>query len=180
MKLLLTHLIRLHSPPLTIMQQKTDIHCHILNNIIMKQIFLFLIAAFTIFGCKKDKSPKCYSETGKGRIIGYDPCAHFKQANRVYGAGFVIELDKTTSKDTVVTYQIPEGLFVFKPEYIDGSYSSYLFRPEVKDLFKINFKYKVAADNEKTTIVCPGNINTADFSAAVRGREIFVSCVSKQ
>ncbi len=146
----------------------------------MKQIFLFLIAVLLLLGCKKDKSPKCYSITGKGRIIGYDPCAHFVQANRVYGAGFVLELDKTTSKDTVVTYQIPEGLFTFKPEYIDGSYSSYLFRPAVQDLFKINFMYKVTADNEKTFIVCSGLVNTADFGAAVRGREIFASCISKQ
>jgi len=81
----------------------------------MKQIFFFLIATLTFFGCKKDKSQKCYSENGKGRIIGYDPCAHFVQANKTYGAGFVLELDKTTSKDTVVTYQIPEGIFTFKP-----------------------------------------------------------------
>ena len=145
----------------------------------MKQVFFIVVAVFVITGCKKNKVSGCYAETAKGRIIGYHPCGSYVQANRVFGAGFVLELDKTTSKDTVVTYQIPEGLFIFKPEYIDGSYSSYLFRPEVQDLFKINFKYKVAGDNEKTFIVCNGMINTAWYDAAVRNREIFVSCISK-
>ncbi|MBK8712088.1 MAG: hypothetical protein IPL97_09485 [Niastella sp.] len=146
----------------------------------MKQIFLFLFAVTSIFSCKKDKSSKCYSETGKGRIIGYHPCADFVQANKIYGAGFVIELDKATSKDTLVSFQIPEGLFSFKPEYIDGSYSSYLFKPEIQNLFKINFKYKIAGDNEKTNIICNGMVNTAWYDAAIRNREIFVSCISKQ
>lgn len=146
----------------------------------MKQIFLFVIAVFAILSCKKDQSPNCYSESAKGRIIGYHPCATYIQANRIKGAGFVVELDKITSKDTVVTYQIPEGLFVFKPEYIDGSYSSYLFRPGIQNLFKVNFNYKVPANGEKTIIVCNGMINTAHFDVAVREREIFVSCITKQ
>ncbi len=146
----------------------------------MKLIFLFLVAAISTFSCKKDKSPKCYSEIGYGRIIGYHPCADFVQANKVYGAGFVIELDKATSMDTLVTFRIPEGLFNFKPEYIDGSYSSYLFKPEIQNLFKINFKYKIAGDNEKTNIICNGMVNTAWYDAVIRNREIFVSCISKQ
>jgi len=145
----------------------------------MKQLFFIALALCLLAGCKKNKASNCYSETAKGRIIGYHPCASYVQANRVFGAGFVLELDKTTSKDTVVTYQIPEGLFIFRPDYIDGSYSSYLFRPEVQDLFKINFKYKVAGENEKTFIVCNGIVNTADFGAAVKGREIFIACISK-
>lgn len=146
----------------------------------MKHLFFLLLTILTIVGCKKDNTQKCYLKTGKGRIIGYNPCGTYVQANRVNGAGFVIELDKGISKDTVVTYQIPEDLFVFKPEYIDKTYSSFLFRPEVQDLFKINFKYKVATESEKTVIICSGMINTAWYDAAVRNREIFVSCISKQ
>lgn len=129
--------------------------------------------------CKKYKNSNCYSTIGKGRIIGYHPCANYVQANRLFGAGFVVEIDKTTTKDTVAAFQIPEEFFVFKPEYIDGSYSSYLFRPEVQDLFKITFAYKIAGINEKTNIVCNGLVNTADYSASIRNREILISCISK-
>lgn len=146
----------------------------------MKQVFSLALLVFVFGACKKNKTPNCYSTSGKGRIIGYHPCAHYLQANRTYGAGFVVEIDKTISKDTIATFQIPEGLFTFKPEYIDGSYSSYLFRPEVQDMFKITFTYKIAGDNEKTNIVCNGMINTAHYDASVRNREIFISCISKQ
>lgn len=141
-------------------------------------VVIFLFGCLIMVGCRKKN--RCETVTSTGRIIGYNPCGTYVQANRVYGAGFVIELDKATSKDTVVTYQIPEDLFVFKPEYIDKTYSSFLFRPEVQNLFKINFNYKIATDEEKTVIICSGMINTAWYDAAVRHREIFVSCISKQ
>ena len=145
----------------------------------MKQIIIIALSLFLIASCKKNKVPNCYPETGKGRIIGYHPCADFVQANKIYGAGFVIEVDKVTSKDTLVSFQIPDGLFNFKPEDIDGSYSSYLFKPEIQNLLKINFKYKVVGDNERTNIICNGMVNTAWYDAAIRNREIFVSCISK-
>lgn len=146
----------------------------------MKQLLFLAISILVFSGCKKNKTLNCYSTTGKGRIIGYHPCANYIQASRIYGAGFVVEVDKTTSKDTVVTFQIPEGFFILKPEYIDGSYSSYLFRPEVQDMFNINFNYKIAPDDEKTNIICNGMVNIANYSASVRKREIFISCISKQ
>jgi hypothetical protein len=169
-----------HSPPNETMQHFNDIRCHRFNQFFMQQIFFLIISVLVCASCKKNKMPNCYSTAGKGRIIGYHPCANYIQANRTYGAGFVVEIDKITSKDTIVTFQMPEEVFTFKPEYIDGSYSSYLFRPQVQDLFKINFTYKIAGDNEKTNIVCNGMINTAPYDAAIRNREIFVSCISKQ
>ena len=90
------------------------------------------------------------------------------------------EIDKTTKKDTVETFQIPEGFFIFKPEYIDASYSSYLYKPEVQDIFKITFAYKIAEINQKTNIVCNGMVNTADYTASIRNREILISCILKQ
>lgn len=146
----------------------------------MKQLLFFILLILVLASCKKNKTANCHSISAKGRIIGYHPCANYIQANRVYGAGFVVEIDKTTSKDTVVTFQIPEGFFILKPDYIDGSYSSYLFRPAVQDMFKINFNFKIAPDNEKTNIICNGMVNTADYTASVRNKEIFISCVSKQ
>jgi hypothetical protein len=144
--------------------------------IFLTSLSLALIV-FCFGGCKKDKF--CIA-TAKGRIIGYDPCWYFVNTGKVTGSGFVIEIDHGSSKDTTVTYGLPEGKFVFKQSYIDGSYSSYLFRPEVQDLFKIKFNYRLAKENEKTAIPCLGIINIADFLAAVKGKEIFISCISNQ
>lgn len=137
-------------------------------------LFLILICANS---CKKDKA--CVA-TSKGRIIGYDPCLNFSTFGKVQGAGFVIEIDNGASKDTTVTYGIPERQFVFQQSYIDPGYSSYLFRPEVQNLFKLKFNYRLAGSNELSFVPCNGMINTAYFQAAVKGREIFVSCISNQ
>ena len=146
----------------------------------MKQIIVITLLVFLIASCKKNKLSNCYPENANGRIIGYDPCRHFLTFNKVAGAGFVIEIDKGNSKDTVVTYGIPEGVFDFQSNYIDGSYSSYLFKTNVQDLFRIKFSYREVTDNEKTFVVCNGTINTAHFLASVKGKEIFISCISKQ
>ena len=150
----------------------------------MKKPFCLLVVIssmiFASNSCKKnpDTSIQCTGVSANGRIIGYDPCLNYLTFNKVQGAGFVIEVNNGSSKDTVVTYDIPEGLFNFLPQYKDGSYSSYLFRPEVQDLFKIKFNYRLAKDNEKTFVVCGGTINWADFLAAVKEREIITSCIA--
>ena len=147
----------------------------------MKKTILFastiILFILTLFSSCKKKNDACETANTNGRIIGYDPCRRYDKVP-LKDAGFVIEIDNGTTKDTTVKYGMPENLFVFQPSYIDGSYSSYLFRPEVQDKFKIKFKYKYAADNEKTTVICDGMVNTAHFDAAVKGTEVFLSCIS--
>ena len=162
------------------MQHFKDKNCQKSKLLFMKLLFFLTLFILMFSSCKKNKNSNCYSTNGKGRIIGYHPCANYVQANRLFGAGFVVEIDKTTKKDTVETFQIPEGFFIFKPEYIDASYSSYLFKPEVQDIFKITFAYKIAEINQKTNIVCNGMVNTADYTASIRNREILISCILKQ
>ena len=138
-------------------------------------IFFMVIASS---GCKKSADRQCTGALATGRIIGYDPCLNYTTFNKVDGAGFVIEINNENAKDTVVTYDIPGGLFTFLPQYRDGLYSSYLFRPDVQDLFRIKFNYHFAKPDEKTIVICNGTINTADFSAAVKESEVIVSCIS--
>lgn len=145
------------------------------NNILLSFTGTLLILIL-FFSCKK-KSETCETANTSGRIIGYDPCRRYDKVP-LKDAGFVIEIDNGNTKDTAIKYGMPENLFVFQPSYIDGSYSSYLFRPEVQDKFKIKFKYRYAADNEKTTVLCDGMVNVADFNRAVKGKEVFVSCIS--
>ena len=174
-----TQIIRDNSPPSNSMQRYGHKNCHLKNHF-MKQIIVITPLVFLITSCKKNKVANCYPENANARIIGYDPCRHFLTFNKVAGAGFVIEIDKGNSKDTVVTYSVPEGVFDFQSNYIDASYSSYLFKPNVQDLFRIKFSYREVTNNEKTFVVCNGMINTAHFFASVKGREIFILCISKQ
>ncbi len=144
----------------------------------MFKSYYLLIPAFlfAIPGCGKNKLT-CENAASTGRIIGYHPCLNYTTFNKVSGAGFVIEIDNGLSKDTTVTYDLSEGLFVFLPAYIDKAYSSFLFRPEVQNLFRIKFNYE--SSNQKTIVLC-FNQNTADFYRAVREKEIDLSCIDKR
>ena len=146
----------------------------------MKPVFLILLTTLLAFGCKKDKVPKCYTEEGIGRIIGYNPCGHYKDPNKVYGTGFVLEIGKGASKDTVATYQIPDGIFEFPEiDYWAAVNGAFLFPKELQNRYQINFTYKIASENEKTAYVCPANVNLGPYYGAVKDRQVLVSCITK-
>lgn len=144
--------------------------------------FLFLILIITfVTGCKKDKRLKCYNTASTGRIIGFDPCSYYKDPSHVYGYGFAIEIDKGTTKDTVATYQIPDGLFVFPPIESWVAYNGeFLFATDLQDRYKISFTYKIASGSELISIVCPGIINLGPYYQAVKNRQVLISCVTKR
>jgi hypothetical protein len=141
---------------------------------------ILLLTVFIIAGCKK-KNNLCETVSSRGRIIGYDPCRHYTPSFKRKDAGFVIEIDNGISKDTVVNYSIPVNLFQF-PDIdpratINGQF---LYAPDIQDKFKIKFNYRFALDNEKTAVLCIHNIMTYPFDAAVKGKEIFMTCISPQ
>lgn len=143
----------------------------------MKYKLFYLIALIiALFGSACKKRILCISNTN-GRIIGFDPCRNYYSGRAIYGSGFVIEINNGITNDTVVTYQIPETLFAFQPSDFNGS-TPFLFRPEIQDMFKIKLNFKYAADNEKTFVLCAGNIDIADYTRAVKGKEIFINCIS--
>ena len=141
---------------------------------------ILLLTVFIIAGCRK-KNNLCETVSSRGRIIGYDPCRYYTPINIRKDAGFVIEIDNGISKDTVVNYGISGEIFQFP--YIDmfaAINGQFLYAPDVQDKFKIKFNYRFALDNEKTVVFCLANIWTAPFNAAVKGKEIFITCISPQ
>ncbi len=141
-------------------------------------VLIFFLALFSSSSCKKTK--ECLA-TSKGRIIGYDPCRYYTPINKIKDAGFVIEIDNGVTKDTVVSYNISDDLFQFP--YIDGNTATngqFLYTPDTQDKFKIKFNYRFALENEKTAVICLANIWTGPFYAAVKGKEIFITCISQQ
>ena len=150
--------------------------------LLLFQIVMIVLASGGIYSCNKKRDTSCDNPASKGRIIGYDPCRHYSAAtSKVQGLGFVIEIDNGALKDTVVTYEIPDGLFQFPAINMYATISGqFLYAPGIHENFLIKFNYKVAMDFEKTPVICTHNILTIPFERAVKGKEILISCVSKQ
>ena len=146
----------------------------------MKVTFLIIGSILIAFGCKKAKTNTRYSEKGIGRIIGYDPCGYYTNPNKVNGAGFVIEIDKGILKDTVLTYQIPDGLFEFPViDYWSTVYGNFLFPSELQSRYRIKFNYKTATENEKMGYACLAIVNAGPIYAATKGNQILVFDIAK-
>lgn len=157
-----------------------EIHSMKHNHIIKQLFFFFLLITSIVLGCKK-KDNLCETVSSKGRIIGYNPCRYYTPINKRKDAGFVIEIDNGITKDTVVNYNISDGLFQFP--YIDDNAATngqFLYTSDIQNKFKIKFNYRFALENEKTAVLCLANIWTGPFYAAVKGKEIFITCISQQ
>jgi len=150
------------------------------HNKFLKAIFIITLPSLLFSYCKKNDN-KCEVVSTNGRIIGYNPCRYYTPINDMLNPGFVIEIDNTTSKDTVIIYAIPTDLFQF-PNIDESSAinGQFLYEPVLQDKFKIKFTYRFVPDNEKTAVVCRGNIYTAPFDAVIRGKEVSITCISKQ
>jgi hypothetical protein len=143
-------------------------------------ITLLFLSSRTIQSCKK-KENLCENVISKGRIIGYNPCRYYTPANQRKDAGFVIEIDNGTTKDTAVAYNIPTDIFEFPS--IDGfaaTNGQFLYSVNIQEKQKIKFNYRFASETEKTAVLCLGSINTAPYDAAVKRKEIFMTCTSPQ
>ncbi|HRP33074.1 MAG TPA: hypothetical protein PKV73_14345 [Agriterribacter sp.] len=130
-------------------------------------VFIYLMSVVQ-FGCKKDNNCK---DKVKGRIIGFHPCWYYAPSNERKDGGFVIEIEDGSSKDTVVSFQIPSNLFPF-PEInqmaaINGQY---LYPPSLQDQFKIELSYRLIPETEGTFVLCLGNVNIAPFLQATEGQ----------
>ena len=180
------------------------------KNSSMKKTALFALTVFlcfspTLFSCNKEKNeakesieikeppiakdtpvvkPKpdsCATVSSKGRIIGFDYCYNFMSEKKIMGAGFIIEIDNGATRETALTYCIPDSLFQFLPsDKVDGKYP-YLFKPEIQDKFKIKFNYTFTISNAFHNYAC--NVTT-EFQLhplfGVRRKEILLTCVSPQ
>lgn len=140
---------------------------------------LLLSGVLSIEGCKKKKL--CEKVYYSGRIIGYNPCWYYSPVNNRADAGFVVEIDNSINKDTVVSYNIANDIFQF-PSVDDFSASNgqFLYAAVAQDKFQIKFNFRFAPQTEKTAIVCRGNVYTAPFDAAVKGKEVIINCISPQ
>ena len=139
---------------------------------------LLVICLFWFFmvECKKNIVPnyKIYY----GTVIGFDPCTGNYTGNAK--KGFVIKMDSvseygdTLLVDTATTYNLPD-IFTFSPDLFINYKSSYLFPKSYQDTFKFRFTFNYTPNNQKVAILCLGDIFTAPFSSATKGKQIIIN-----
>lgn len=135
-----------------------------------------------LFGCEEENLRNPLKEiteeayiirreiTEEAFIIGVDPCSFpYGHSGTVDPLdGFVLRL--VESNDTVVTYNLPEGI-VKSVDYLENSY---LFRHGMRDSLKLMLTYRQTRMEEKYYPICLANIYTGDFSRAVEDRQVVV------
>lgn len=134
--------------------------------------FIFITAIFFIVSYSCDKEANEY-QTSEGYIIGFDPCeGDVKTSNR----GFIIACNNL--RDTFVTYNLPDTVFVF-PQYLFSNYIYSCMFPDSEYLnYKIKFQYRFANENEKYYPLCIAIIYTWEFSQ-FNDRQVILNEVTK-
>ena len=120
-----------------------------------KNAFFFLtLACFaaTVSACKDDSAELAEEE---GFIIGFDQCA----VNAPHDGFFIATVGE--SSDTLLTYNLPEGLFDF-PDKLFESYkiTPYFWYQEQRTMYKLKFRYRKSAD-QRFQYACQADINLA-------------------
>jgi hypothetical protein len=128
-------------------------------NMKTKSLIGFLTALFLLsWGCTNDPLKDNAEETPdqqkaiqtEGYIVGYDPGSGIVVQNGFGEAGgyFIISADL---KDTLLTYNLPKGLYNFPEDICSRSthpiYPS-LFPDSYREAFKIQFSYDIASEEE--------------------------------
>jgi len=109
---------------------------------------------YLLGSCDKETlCPTCenYSD---GFVIGFNPCT----ANFMTGesSGYVISVPER--KDTVVAYNFPTDIYEFPLAYFESYVYNPFFPDSAKYDFPIKIKYRFVTENEKTPILCRGDI----------------------
>jgi hypothetical protein len=118
--------------------------------------------------CKRHESDNLYKE---GYVVGFEPCSY--QHN--YKLGFAIITSDLS--DTLMTYNLPDSIFVFPPEYFYNYYNSGYFPSKARYEFKIKFTYTIANKDQQVYNLCTPDINESDFNKAV---QVIMTSVAKE
>lgn len=121
----------------------------------MKKIYYFILITLSLISSCDSETPcptcEHYSDAF---VIGFDPCT----ANSTAGesSGYVISVPER--KDTVVAYNFPTDIYEFPLVYFENYVYNPFFPDSAKYDFPIKIKYRYVKENEKTPILCRGDI----------------------
>jgi hypothetical protein len=117
------------------------------------KIILFLSLLFIMCSRHENDDPYKY-----GYIVGFEPCSY--QHNDKLGFAIIT----TDLRDTLMTYNLPDSIFVFPPEYFNNYYNSGYFPSKARYEFKIKFTYTIANKDQQVFNLCTADINSSDFN----------------
>jgi len=130
----------------------------------MKLLPPLLPACFLLLLVACHKREVAPSQTELAYVIGFHPCT----AHAIKKA-YVLELTQT--KDTVVTYNLPDSLYQF-PKELFRDKLNFLFPPSEQKKYPVRLTYHRV--QQQTLIACTTDIHLVGYNAVVKGREISV------
>ena len=133
-----------------------------------------LISSLSLTNCQKKDVLPSTDCTREAYIIGFDPC------RGTDGKALVIAL--TAPRDTVLTYNFPEGVYDFPPTIYADPRTSFLFPDSVRRAYKVRLGYRVTPPEELFSGICRANVPLAAFLRAVGNgkRQISITCAQKE
>ncbi len=102
-------------------------------------------------------------------VIGFHPCT----AHAIKKA-YILELPQT--KDTVVTYNLPDSLYQF-PKELFRDKLIFLFPLSEQKKYPVRLTYHQA--QQQTLIACTTDIHLVGYDSVVEGREIIVESAQR-
>jgi hypothetical protein len=131
----------------------------------MRLNILFFSLLFIM--CSRHENDNPYKD---GYIVGFEQCSY--QHN--YKLGYAIIT--TDLRDTLMTYNLPDSIFIFPPEYFYNYINSGYFPSKARYDFKIKFTYTIANKDQQVYNLCTTDINSADFNNSV---QVIMTSVTK-
>jgi hypothetical protein len=122
-------------------------------------MLLYLIVLF-VLGCEKPKTvesiaPVSYQTANYHYIVGYDACSGVEivEDETSKAKGYLLISDDL--KDTLLTYNLPDSLFVFPIEIMPTNVFGFNFFPEqYRFKYKIQMNYQIASEGQKIAFPC--------------------------
>lgn len=120
----------------------------------MKELLPSLLILCLLSACDKETPCPTCEHYSDAFVIGFDPCA----TNSMTGesSGYMISVPER--KDTVVTYNFSTNIYEFPLLYFKNYVYNPFFPDSAKYDFPIKIKYRYVTENEKTPILCRGDI----------------------
>jgi hypothetical protein len=123
-------------------------------------LVLVIFTSFILMGCERFKliepiTPISPSVTHYHYIVGYDVCSGVEVLNNKMSKSKGYLLISDDLKDTLLTYNLPDSLFVFPVKIMPTSVFGFNFFPEqYRFAYKIQMTYQIASEEQKMFFPC--------------------------
>lgn len=122
--------------------------------------------------CSEGSQSPCETGLVDTHVIGFDQCTAGLETNR--GKGFLLA---TVTGDTVMTYNLPDSIFLFPPELFENWWLSPFFPDAFQTEYKVSVRYRPALPHELVSAVCPGYV--IYYTITARAKQVVLVCADR-